>query len=118
MKKILLLVLIVSLIVSCKDSGPRKMGTNKARVEKKNSAAKANETQSKNHEKFVYDVNGVIYAKEITDGCSNGYYFYIELEDGNVFEWETTAAKYARKNVGDPVHFDHLRKSRFSNEAL
>lgn len=114
MKKLLLLLVIVSLIISCKDSGPRKMGTNKARVQKREQT----QVESKNLDKFVYDVNGVIYAKEIAGGCSNGYYFYIELEDGNVFEWETTAAKYARKKIGDAVHFDYLRKSRFSNEAI
>lgn len=114
MKKLLLLLVIVSLIVSCKESGPRKMGTNNARAKKQEQI----QVESKNLDKFVYDVNGVIYAKEITDGCIDGYYFYIELEDKNVFEWETTAAKYARKKIGDTVHFDYLRRSRFSNEAL
>lgn len=106
--------MIVSLMVSCKDDGPRKIGTNKSRAQQIEQV----KVEAKDYDKFVYDVTGKIYHKEISEGCGTEYYFYIELEDGNVLEWETTAAKYVRKNVGDPVRFDYLRKSRFSNEAL
>ena len=113
MKKLLLLV-IVSLIVSCKDSGPKKIGTSNSKIEQPST-----KSTERDYERFVYDVDGVIYGKkETTSECSKKYYLYIELKDGNVFEWEITEARYKRKNIGSPIHFDFLRIDRFSNKAL
>jgi len=110
MKKALLLIVIVFFFSCCKKNETQQVKFNtKASLEQADKKAETDD-------RFVYNVKGVIY-KKTQSNISNNCYFFIELESGKVFKWKVSEAKYYVKEVGDPVFFEYLLKSNFSDKG-
>jgi len=126
MLKRILIVFSLVFFFSCSkgdDKQTQRANAQRALIEKKaeerkDVEAKAKAEENKKDSKILaYNINGVIF-KKIYKSNSDDYYFYIKLDNGGLVEWETTGIKYDAKEIGDKVHFEYLRKDRYSDKAI
>jgi hypothetical protein len=107
-------MLLCSVMLSCCKEAPKKYNAPTSK------AAQKVESENKNSENsgLLWDVDGVIVTKHYVE-TRNDYFFTVKLtSNGKVFDWEVNRAKYSSKEVGDAVHFEYIRKDRFSDKAL
>lgn len=110
MKKLILLLALIMLTVSCKET------QKKSRIVRKNNTIEKKITKQENKkEHLLYDIGGTIVDKyTLTD---NSKYFLIKLDNGEHIEWETSRMSYSLKDAGDSVHFEYIAKKRYSKKA-
>ena len=101
-------MILCSVMLSCCKESPKKYNSPSSKAEK---------TESSSSSAVLTDVDGIILKKH-ENTYTNEYFFTIELSNGKVFDWETTRPKFVQKNEGDAVHFEYIRRDRFSDKAL
>lgn len=123
MLKRILIVFSLVFLVSCSCGTPEEE-TNQQRYERMAKGKQEVESNSKkigdhwiNHDKFIYNMDGVIF-KKVGPVDWQYYYFFIKLDNNKLVKWKTTEIKFHSKDIGDKVHFEFLRKDRFSDKAI
>lgn len=116
---LVIVCLIVLSLISCK----AKESDNLYQNTYEDSSKASSIHDSKNNDRFIYDVHGIIVAKHTEQGCDTcdkHHFFTIRLDtyQNSPFDWEVSRAKWYNKEVDDKVFFEYLLKKRLSDKAL
>jgi hypothetical protein len=125
MKRILLLLLALTMLSSCGSSRYAKLKKENERLSDAQGMSDVDHGKSYKYSAASYssdgnlvrNIGGNIIAKAVNRE-SKGCFFYIHLDNNKEVRWGTSRKKYAAKDVGDRVFFDYIGKYRFKTNIL
>jgi uncharacterized protein YceK len=125
MKRILLLLLALTMLSSCGSSRYANLKKENERLSDANGMRDVDQGQNYKYASASYtsdgnlvrNIGGSIIAKAVNRN-SKGCFFYIHLDNSKEVRWGTSRKKYDAKQIGDRVFFDYIGKYRFKDNIL